>query len=89
MIIPYSPLYIDCNFLDLFKSLIFKNKISKNQIITYSVRTSIDMFFTIKKYPKNSKVLITSINIPTMIDIINYHNLKAVPIDLDIKREFL
>ena len=84
MIIPYSPLYIDCIFLDLFKSLIFKNKISNNQIITYSVRTSIDMFFTIKKYPKNSKVLITSINIPTIIDIINYHNLKAVPIDLDI-----
>ena len=84
MIIPYSPLYIDCNFKDLFKSFIYKNEVLKNQIITYSVRTSIDCFFAIKKYPENSKVLITSINIPSIIDIIQFHNLKAVPIDLDI-----
>ena len=82
--IPYSPLHIDCNFLDLFKSFIYTNRALQNQIITYSVRTSIDMFFTIKNYPKNSKVLITSINIPSIIDIINFHNLKVVPVDLDI-----
>ena len=54
MIIPYSPLYIDCNFKDLFKSFIYKNEVLKNQIITYSVRTSIDCFFAIKMVESSS-----------------------------------
>ena len=45
--IPFSPIFIDSNFLSLFK--IFNNnyKLDNNEVITYSVRTSIYTFLKI------------------------------------------
>ena len=37
-----------------------------------------------KNYPSGSKVLITSINIPTILDIIQHLNLEYIAIDLDL-----
>lgn len=93
--IPFSPIFIDSNFLSLFK--IFNNyyKLDNNEIITYSVRTSIYTFLKIKKYKKNKKVLITSINIPSIINIIKHYNLEFIGVDLNpytldfCKKDFL
>jgi len=82
--IPFSPLIIDCDFPLLYKSFLNTYKPSDNQVITYSVRTSIYTYLKIKKYPSGSKVLITSINIPTILDILNDLNLEYIPIDLDL-----
>ena len=80
--IPFSPVFIDSDF-SLYK--IYNNyKLNKNELITYSVRTSIHTFLKIKKY-KKKKILVTSINIPSIIDIIKYHKLDYIGIDLDIQ----
>ncbi len=82
--IPFFPLYIDCNYFSLLKIFFSNEKLLKNNIITYSVRTSIYTFLKIKNYPPNSKILITSINIPSIVEIIKSNNLQIIPIDLDI-----
>ena len=82
--IPFSPLFIDSDFLLLLK--IFNNyKLKKNEIITYSVRTSIHTYLKIKNYKPGSKILITSINIPTITNIIKYNNLEYIGVDLDLE----
>lgn len=86
--IPYSPLFIDSDFLSIFKS--FKkikenNNENNNEIITYSVRSSINTYFEIKNYNPGNNVLITSINIPSILNIIKYHKLNYIGIDLNIE----
>ena len=82
--IPFSPLMIDCDYPLLYKLLFNTYKPSNNQVITYSVRTSIYTYLKMKNYPSGSKVLITSINIPTILDIIQHLNLEYIAIDLDL-----
>jgi len=80
--IAFSPLFIDSNFLLLLK-IFNKYKLKHNEIITYSVRTSIHTFLTLKNYKPKSKILISSINITSIIDIIKEHNLEYIGVDLD------
>ena len=82
--IPFSPLMIDCDYPLLYKLLLNTYKSSDNQAITYSVRTSIYTYLKMKNYPSGSKVLITSINIPTILDIIQHLNLEYIAIDLNL-----
>lgn len=82
--IPFSPLMIDCDFLLLYKLIWNTYKPTDNQVITYSVRTSIYTYLKMKNYPSGSKILITSINIPTILDIIRHLKLEYIPIDLEL-----
>jgi len=82
--IPFSPLMIDSDFPLLYKLLLNEYKPFDNQVITYSVRTSIYTYLKMKNYPSGSKILITSINIPTILDIIEHLNLEYIPIDLNL-----
>lgn len=82
--IPFSPLMIDSDFPLLYKLLMNTYKPYDNQVITYSVRTSIYTYLKMKNYPSGSKILITSINIPTILDIIEHLNLEYISIDLNL-----
>lgn len=82
--IPFSPLMIDCDYPLLYKLIWNTYKPTDNQVITYSVRTSIYTYLKMKNYSSGSKILITSINIPTILDIIRHLKLEYIPIDLEL-----
>uniref|UniRef100_H2Y2J5 Aminotransferase class I/classII domain-containing protein n=3 Tax=Ciona intestinalis TaxID=7719 RepID=H2Y2J5_CIOIN len=50
-----------------------------------SVRSGLDLFLSVKQYPPGSEIIVSSINIPTVIKILHHHNLKIRSCDIDIK----
>jgi len=50
--------------------------------VTLSVRSAWDLYFQIKKFPRDSEVLMTGITIPDMVRIVKDHGLVPVPVDL-------
>ena len=57
----------------------------ENVITGLSVRTIFDSLLTTKKFEKGSEVIMTGITIPDMVKIVESHDLKIVPIDLDME----
>ena len=59
---------------------------SKNEkaLVTLSVRSAFDLYFQAKKFPPGSEVLMTGVNIPDMVRIIEEHGCVPVPVDLDV-----
>jgi glycerone phosphate O-acyltransferase len=59
--------------------------IMMNHVITgLSVRTLLDLYLSSKSFPKDSEVIIVPpISIEGMIDVIQYHDINIVPIDID------
>jgi len=51
-----------------------------------SVRSGFDALWEALKLPEGSEVLITAVNIPHMAEIIRFHRLVPVPVDLDLER---
>ncbi len=49
-----------------------------------SVRTTFDAFLSEMALPHGSEVIMTGINIPDMVAIVQHHGLVVVPVDLDI-----
>jgi len=49
------------------------------------VRTGFDLFLRAKNYPVGSEILMSAVNIPSMILIARYHQLKVVPCDIDLE----
>ena len=52
-------------------------------IATLSVRSMLDLYLQVKNFPKGSEIIMTAMNIPDMIRIIEEHGLIAVPVDID------
>ncbi|XP_072035885.1 LOW QUALITY PROTEIN: L-glutamine:2-deoxy-scyllo-inosose aminotransferase-like [Amphiura filiformis] len=50
-----------------------------------SVRTGLDLFFRVKRYPLGSEIIMSAINIPDMVRIIEHHGLKVVPCDINLE----
>lgn len=50
-----------------------------------SVRTGLDLFLRIKHYPLGSEVIMSAINIPDMVRIVEHHGLKVVPVDIHLE----
>ena len=50
-----------------------------------SVRTAFDAWLTILNLPRGSEVVASGINIPDMARILEHHDLKIVPVDLDLE----
>ena len=57
----------------------------ENVVAGLSVRTIFDSLLTTKKFEKGSEVIMTGITIPDMVKIVESHELKIVPIDLDME----
>ena len=49
-----------------------------------SVRTIFDLYLSIMRFPPGSEFILSAVNIPDMIQIIHHHNLKVVPLDINI-----
>lgn len=59
------------------------NLSSNHSLTTLSVRSGFDLILQCLALPKGSEILVSAITIRDMVKIIEYHNLKAIPIDLD------
>ncbi len=53
-------------------------------VCTLSVRTGFDLALQALALPRGSEILVSAITIPHMLDIIEFHGLVAVPVDLDM-----
>ncbi|XP_071506323.1 uncharacterized protein [Diadema antillarum] len=52
-------------------------------LVTSSVKTTLDLFFRVQKYPSESEVIVTAINAYDTIQVILHHGLHVVPLDID------
>lgn len=50
----------------------------------FSVRSALDLFLSVMNFPRGSEVLMTAINIPDMVVILEHHGLTVVPVDVDL-----
>ena len=57
----------------------------ENVVAGLSVRTIFDSLLTTKNFEKGSEVIMTGITIPDMVKIVESHDLKIVPVDLDME----
>lgn len=59
-------------------------KASSQLVITcLSIKTGLDLFLRVQKYPPNSEIIMTAINTPDVARIIVHHGLKVVPLDIN------
>ncbi|KAL3854835.1 hypothetical protein ACJMK2_014075 [Sinanodonta woodiana] len=66
-------------------SSMWKNSQNSNHVIPcLSVRTGLDLFLTVKKFPAGSEIIMSAVNIPDMITVVRHHGLKVVPLDISI-----
>lgn len=49
-----------------------------------SVRTALDLYFTVMAFPPGSEIIMSALNIPDMVRIVHHHKLKIVPLDMNI-----
>lgn len=47
------------------------------------VRTGFDLFLRANRFPAGSEILMSAINIPSMITLVQYHRIKVIPCDID------
>ena len=57
---------------------------SEKWLACYSIRTALDAFLKVMKFPVGSEIIFTAINIPDMVTVVERHGLKVVPVDLDL-----
>ena len=48
------------------------------------VRTGFDLFLRSKQFPQQSEIIMSAINIPSMINIVQSHQLNVIPCDINI-----
>ena len=53
-------------------------------LVALSARSALDLYLQVKKYPRNTYVLMSAINIPDLSIVLKHHGLIPYPIDLDI-----
>jgi len=53
--------------------------------VTISARTAWSLFLRVLDLPQGSEVLMTSINIPDMVQIVKEYGLVPVPVDINIE----
>lgn len=56
-------------------------------IVGLSVRSLFDLYLTMKGYPDGSEILVVPpISVPGMMYVARYHNLRVVPVDIDLNQ---
>ncbi|CAH1277497.1 Hypp9665, partial [Branchiostoma lanceolatum] len=50
-----------------------------------SVRTGLDLFLTVKKFPPGSEIIMSAINIPDMARVVRHHGVRVIPIDVHVE----
>ena len=64
--------------------LFARDRANERALVTLSVRSAFDLYFQVKKFPPGSEVLMTAVNIPDMVRIIEEHGCVPVPVDVDL-----
>lgn len=54
-------------------------------LVCTSVRSGLDLFLTVMNFPKGSEIIFTAVNIPDMVNIVESHGIKVVPVDIDLE----
>ena len=101
MIKVYPRKQLDFTYNDIFNALMIsfnprrikENPVKKIEelwpkehvIVGLSVRTILDTLLTLKNFAHGSEVIMSAINIPDMVDIIESHGLKIISVDIDLK----
>ena len=49
------------------------------------VRTGLDLFLRAKQFPPQSEIIMSAINIPSMIKLVQCHQLTVIPCDIDLQ----
>lgn len=96
----YGCLFIDATWRDMLAALIYTTQTkdrssaitdveglfggSDKCLVCFSVRSALDLFLSVMEFPRGSEILITAINIPDMVVIIEHHGLVVVPVDIDV-----
>ena len=57
---------------------------NERAVVTFSVRSMLDLYLQARKFPPGSEIIMTGMNIPDMVQIMKEHQIKVVPVDLDI-----
>ena len=63
---------------------IFTTNSNERAVVTFSVRSMLDLYLQVRNFPPGSEIIMTGINIPDMLKIMNEHKIVVVPVDLDI-----
>ena len=48
------------------------------------VRTGFDLFLRVNHFPEQSEIIMSAINIPSMITLVQFHRLRVIPCDIDL-----
>ncbi|CAF1122672.1 unnamed protein product [Didymodactylos carnosus] len=48
------------------------------------VRTGFDLFLRVNNFPSNSEIIMSAVNIPSMVTLVQYHQLTVIPCDIDL-----
>jgi len=54
----------------------------ESTFVSLSVRSTWDLYFQVRNFPRGTEVLMTAINLPDMINIVESHGCVPVPVDL-------
>lgn len=95
----YPRLQLDISFTDLTATLMgvqipHRNhigsiqsfwQVDKEILVTFSVRTSLDLLLQSLNLPLGSEVLISAVNIRDMVEILQRHGLIPVPVDISLE----
>ncbi len=56
-----------------------------NELVCFSVRSGFDLLLQALALPTGSEVLVSAVNHPDMVSIIEQHGLRVIPVDLDLE----
>ena len=71
--------------VDNIKAL-YHLKENEDLMVHSCVRTGFDLILQVKNFPPGTEVLMTAVNIPHMAQIVRYHGLIPIPIDIEPNR---
>lgn len=55
-----------------------------NYLPVLCVRTGFDLFLRANQFPPQSEIIMSAVNIPSMITVAQYHQLNVIPCDIDL-----
>lgn len=63
---------------------IFTVNANERAVVTFSIRSMLDLYLQVRNFPPGSEIIMTGVNIPDMLKIMEEHKIVVVPVDLDI-----
>ncbi|CAF3370004.1 unnamed protein product [Rotaria sp. Silwood1] len=73
---------LTCNLIEYWSK---KNHYTNHDYLPLlCVRTGFDLFLRANQFPIESEIIMSAINIPSMITIVQFHQLKVIPCDINL-----